>query len=93
MEWLNFKIQEISSAFIDNSENAKEQVDILVCWNLPPAGWCKLNSNGASKGNPGAASCGGFLRNATGCWIKGYAVNLGIYFVVEAELWGLYYSL
>ena len=36
-------------------------------------GWFKLNSDGASYGNPGKAGGGGIIRDCNGLWIKGFA--------------------
>ena len=34
-----------------------------ICWNKPEPGWFKLNSDGASQGNPGCAGGGGLIRD------------------------------
>ena len=57
-----------------------------IQWTPPPEGWCKLNVDGASKGNPGAAGAGGLLRDQSGNWITGFALNLGYCTSVKAEL-------
>lgn len=40
--------------------------DVYVRWDFPNEGWVKLNTDGASKGNPGQAGAGGILGDATG---------------------------
>lgn len=40
-----------------------------VLWRLPELGWWKVNSDGASKGNPGKAACGGLIRYERGEWV------------------------
>lgn len=34
-----------------------------VRWERPPRGWIELNTDGAAKGNPGLAGCGGAVRD------------------------------
>ena len=53
----------------------------------------KLNTDGASHGNPGPAAAGGALRNGEGEWCGGFAVNIGSCTAPLAELWGVYYGL
>ncbi|CAA7051324.1 unnamed protein product [Microthlaspi erraticum] len=52
-----------------------------------------MNTDGASRGNPGLASAGGVLRDENGMWICGFALKLGICSAPLAELWGIYYGL
>ena len=43
--------------------------ELLVHWEAPLAGWLLLNTDGASKGNPGVAATGGVIRGDRGEWI------------------------
>ena len=61
-----------------------------VKWNRPMEGWCKLNSNGASFGNPGRAGGGGLIQDHRGAWIRGYTRNIGFTTSVIAEFWALW---
>ncbi|CAA7029753.1 unnamed protein product [Microthlaspi erraticum] len=65
----------------------------LVSWLPPLVSWTKLNTDGASRGNPGLAAAGGVLRDGDGRWIGGFALNIGRCNAPMAELWGLYYGL
>ena len=58
-------------------------------WLKPPIGWMKLNTDGASLGNPGAAGAGGLIRNSSGEWVKGFARSVGFATSVTAEFWAL----
>ncbi|KAK9992498.1 hypothetical protein SO802_027483 [Lithocarpus litseifolius] len=49
----------------------KQFISIPVKWNKPPEEWFKLNTDGASSGNPGKAGGGGLIRDCNGRWIKG----------------------
>ncbi|KAJ8767159.1 hypothetical protein K2173_013556 [Erythroxylum novogranatense] len=60
-----------------------------VCWQSLAPGWTKLNVNGAVDPLNGAAAAGGVLRSTNGSWLAGFAHNLGICSVTNAELWGL----
>ncbi|KAG7589698.1 Ribonuclease H-like superfamily [Arabidopsis suecica] len=56
-------------------------------------GWFKLNTDGASHGNPGLAAAGGVVRDGEGNWCSSFALNIGICSAPLAELWGVYYGL
>jgi ribonuclease HI len=58
-------------------------------WSPPPVDFIKLNFDGASKGNPGAAGYGVVFRNHQGHIILINAGNLGHSTNNAAELWGL----
>lgn len=60
-----------------------------IRWEKPEQGWAKLNSDGASSGNPGPAGCGSLIRNEKGEWIVGFARKIGVTNNFIAELWGL----
>ena len=62
---------------------------ILIRWIPPILHWFKLNSDGSALGNPGPAGAGGVIRDASGCWIKGYCRNLGSTNSMLAECWGI----
>ena len=48
-----------------------------VIWQRPPHGFCKLNFDGAAKGNPGPVGAGGVLRDENGSIIHILSKNLG----------------
>ncbi|KAK7244115.1 hypothetical protein RIF29_38933 [Crotalaria pallida] len=50
---------------------------IFIQWRGPLEGWVKLNTNGASKGNPGLAWCGGVFRDDRGKWSLDFTAKLG----------------
>ncbi|XP_074266552.1 uncharacterized protein LOC141589827 [Silene latifolia] len=51
------------SLFIPTPDSIRNE--IFIRWHPPPLGWCLLNTDGASKGNPGPAGCGGIFRDDT----------------------------
>ncbi|KAL0427613.1 UNVERIFIED_CONTAM: putative ribonuclease H protein [Sesamum latifolium] len=58
----------------------------LVRWVPPVLGWIKLNSDGASKGNPGIAGGGGILRDNNGRGIFAFQLFFGTTTSTFAEL-------
>lgn len=67
--------------------------ELIVRWEKPPGGWIKLNTDGASRGNPGIAAAGGVFRDDKGESVCGSGANIGIATAAVAELWGLLYGL
>jgi ribonuclease HI len=65
----------------------------VTCWNPPPVGSAKINTDGAVKNMGMSAACGGLARDASGKFMWGFSTNLGACFVVQAELWGILHSL
>ena len=59
---------------------------IRVGWKPPSTGIFKLNTDGASKGNPGKSGAGGLIRNHEGRWVAGFCHNIGTTNSLEAEL-------
>ncbi|CAA7037229.1 unnamed protein product [Microthlaspi erraticum] len=64
-----------------------------IAWTKPENGWWKMNTDGASRGNPGLAAAGGILRDDRGAWVCGFGLNIGVCSAPLAELWGVYYGL
>lgn len=44
---------------VGKGQKLKHQIVTLVCWVRPPLSWHKLNTDGASIGNPGKDGEGG----------------------------------
>ncbi|GAA0172943.1 hypothetical protein LIER_41426 [Lithospermum erythrorhizon] len=60
-----------------------------IKWTPPPEFVYKLNTDGASKGNPGMAGCGGLIRDHLGNWVIGFARKIHWASSTCAELWAL----
>ena len=69
------------------------RVERWIKWEKPPTGWFKVNTDGASRGNPGLATASGVLRDENGSWLCGFGLNIGRCSAPLAELWGVYYGL
>ncbi|KAL0293186.1 UNVERIFIED_CONTAM: putative ribonuclease H protein [Sesamum radiatum] len=53
----------LNSLHIPIQQKAQRQKATTVHWRKPQEGWYKLNTDGASKGNPGISGAGGILRD------------------------------
>ncbi|CAL8168851.1 unnamed protein product [Prunus armeniaca] len=69
------------------------KVEAWFAWEPPPAGVFKLNVDGSRKVASGHIGAGGVLRDVSGDWCSGFAINLGKGQILEAELWGLFFGL
>ncbi|CAA7040940.1 unnamed protein product [Microthlaspi erraticum] len=54
-----------------NSGGRIHRVERQIGWEPPKQDWCKINTDGASRGNPGLSAARGVLRDANGAWICG----------------------
>ncbi|CAA7014055.1 unnamed protein product [Microthlaspi erraticum] len=78
---------------VANQSSGAAREERQIGWLPPPGDWFKLNTDGASRGNPGLATAGGVLRDAEGRWCRGFILNIGRCSAPLAELWGVYYGL
>lgn len=74
---------------VNKTSMPSTKVAIQVRWNKLAAGWFKLNTDGASFGNPGKAGGGGIIRNSHGHWVKGFSRSIGYTTSIIAEWWAL----
>lgn len=67
-KFIKDKAKEVTLANLKSHENDQHvpRVEAMVSWVAPSDGWMKLNTNGASRGNPGLATAGGVLRDGYG---------------------------
>lgn len=74
---------------VSKAKQIAPKIAIPVRWSKPLPGWFKLNTDGASLGNPGKAGGGGLIRDSEGRWIRGFSRSIGHATSVMAELWAL----
>ena len=55
---------------VSKAKTTTTKFAIPVAWTKPREDWFKLNSDGASFGNPGKAGGGGIIRNSQGAWVQ-----------------------
>lgn len=48
-------------------------------WFPPLCNWIKVNIDGATKGSPGMAGCGGIFRDKSAATLGCFACNIGIF--------------
>lgn len=61
---------------VGKTKQSALKVAIHVKWTKPAEGWHKLNTDGASLGNPGKAGGEGIIRDSHGHWIKGFSGSI-----------------
>ncbi|CAA0835161.1 Polynucleotidyl transferase- ribonuclease H-like superfamily protein, partial [Striga hermonthica] len=59
---------------------------LIIAWSPPTPGFVKLNTDGASFGNPGSAGAGGLIRDSVGNWLVGFRLHLGVCTNMVAEM-------
>ncbi|KAF9620401.1 hypothetical protein IFM89_011774 [Coptis chinensis] len=69
----------------ENKPNGHNLMEIRVKWDCPPRGWFKLNTDGSSHGNPGAAGAGCVLRGDNGNFVLAIAVPIAYESAFMAE--------
>ncbi|KAJ8436976.1 hypothetical protein Cgig2_012263 [Carnegiea gigantea] len=57
-----------------------------ITWQAPPMGWVTVNTDGASKGNPGHAGGGGVIRGDRREWLVGFIERMGVCSSTKAEI-------
>ena len=95
LNFIKFKSVQFKEAcrFEDNNGVKKAKEWRLIGWDCPPPGWYKFNTDGAMKASCQVAAAGGILRNDQGNWLVGFAMNLGNYSALVAEIWGAWKAL
>ena len=74
---------------VSKAKTTTAKFAIPVAWTKPREGWFKLNSDGASFGNPSKAGGGGIIRDSQGAWVRGYARSIRFTSSIITELWVL----
>ncbi|KAL0430779.1 UNVERIFIED_CONTAM: putative ribonuclease H protein [Sesamum radiatum] len=86
MEHVKGDLFTINSLHIPIQQKTQRQKAITVHWRKPQEGWYKLNTDGASKGNPGISGAGGILRDQLGKVIFVFQEPLGNATNTQAKL-------
>jgi len=62
-------------------------------WKFSSPGWVKINTDGAARGYPGLATCGGIFRGSMRKFIGSFYVLIDIQTVLVAEFFGVIYTM
>ncbi|KAH1080815.1 hypothetical protein J1N35_020576 [Gossypium stocksii] len=81
-------MEQRKSAYELLSEESDREIDKR--WQRPESGWFKVNTDSARQLDSGFAATGGLVKDENGVWHSGFARNIGICSIVEAELWGIH---
>ncbi|GJV20637.1 non-LTR retroelement reverse transcriptase [Tanacetum coccineum] len=65
----------------------------IIRWVPPPLDWVLLNTDGASRSNPGEAGGGGILRDSRGCFLRAFTENYGICTITRSEILALIHGI
>lgn len=79
-------------SILDRSNNAKtrsREIN-LISWDIPPVGWCKVNTDGAVGTGTGLASYECVIKDSNGDWVVDFARNVGCGSVIDVELLGVF---
>ncbi|KAL0287320.1 UNVERIFIED_CONTAM: putative ribonuclease H protein [Sesamum calycinum] len=76
----------VNSLHIPLQPRFQRQIATIVHWKKPQERWHKLNTDGASRGNPGVFRAGGILRDHLGRVIFAFQEPLGATTKTQAEL-------
>ena len=76
-----------------NTRTSKVLSPLPIRWEFPSPGWVKINTDGAARGFPGLATCGGIFRESMGEFIGAFSVFLDIQTALVAEFYGVIYAL
>ncbi|KAH0977304.1 hypothetical protein GBA52_027023 [Prunus armeniaca] len=76
-----------------NNQLGGDRIQVSLPWTSPENGLLKLNVDGSLMRSSGSIGAGGVIRDHLGNWIGGFAVNLGKWQILEAELWSLFFGL
>lgn len=75
-------LKQVTMAFLRDQQHVGggsiRRQEILVRWQYPNMGWVRLNTDGASKGNPCKAGAGGLIRGHRGEVFEVFLINCGV---------------
>jgi len=76
-----------------NTRIGKVLRPLPIRWKFPSPDWVKINTNGAARGYPGFATCGGIFRWSMGEFIGAFFAFLDVQTALVAEFYGVIYAL
>jgi len=85
-DMLDFNVIEL---FGINTRTGKVFRPLRVRLEFPARGWVKINIDGAARGYPGLATCGGIFRGSMREFIGGFSAFLDIQKTLVAKFYGV----
>ena len=76
-----------------NIDQMKVLHPLLVRWEFPSSDWVKINTDGAARGYPGLATCGGIFRGSMKEFIGAFFVFLEVQSAMIAEFYGVIHAI
>jgi len=76
-----------------NTRIGKVLHSLPVRWEFPSPGWVKISTDGAVRGYPGLATCGGIFCGSMGEFIGAFSAFLDVLTALVAEFYGVIYVL
>jgi len=76
-----------------NTRTGKVLCHLLVRWKFPSPGWVKINTDGAARGYPGLATCGGIFRGSMGEFIEAFFVFLEVQTALVVEFYEVIHAM
>ena len=67
-----------------NTRTGKVLCPLPVRWEFPSPGWVKINTDGATRGYPGLATCGGIFRGSMREFIGAFSAFLEVQTAIVA---------
>jgi len=83
---LNFNVIKF---FYINTRTGKVLCPLPVRWEFPSPGWVKINTDGAARGYPGLATCGGIFRRSMEEFFGVFSAFLEVQTAVVVEFYGV----
>jgi len=76
-----------------NTRTGKVLCPRPVRWEFPSPSWVKINIDGAARGYPGLATCGGIFSGSMGEFIGAFSMFLEVQIVMVDEFYGVIHAM
>lgn len=91
-ERLGIQGMSLAPACVKRGRHLKQKVHRSGCWQFPPFGVLKINTDGSSRGNPGPAGLGGIGRDSLGSVVFLFSIYEGVHTINLMEGMAILYA-